>query len=102
MRCVDAYPCVPLRCVLVSGGQEFPDFLVINLCVSRINATQGLASLCEPALRRHFKARDKFMRISQNWPLGKFMRFLFICYIYNYTNVRRLKFNALQIYATGA
>ena len=26
-----------------------PTFLVINLCVSRINATQGFALLCEPA-----------------------------------------------------
>ena len=26
-------------------------FLVINLCISQINTTQGLASLCEPAFR---------------------------------------------------
>ena len=43
-----SYPCVPLHCVLASGGQEIPNLL--NLCVSRINATQGLVSLCEPAL----------------------------------------------------
>ena len=43
-------PCVLLCCVLASGRQEPPTCLVINLCVSRINATQGRASLCEPAL----------------------------------------------------
>ena len=45
------YPCLAfcvafLRLVV----KKNPSFLVINLCVSRINATQSLASLCEPAL----------------------------------------------------
>ena len=43
-----AFPCVAFLRLVV---KEPPTFLVINLCVSRINATQGLASLCEPALK---------------------------------------------------
>ena len=42
-----AFPCVAFLRQVVKNP---PTFLVINLCVSRINATQGLASLCEPAL----------------------------------------------------
>ena len=30
-------------------------------------------------VKRHFYAYDKFMRIRQNGPLDKFMRFLFMC-----------------------
>ena len=43
-----AFPCVAFLRLVV---KKPPTFLVINLCVSRINATQGLASLCEPAFR---------------------------------------------------
>ena len=42
-----AFPCVAFLRQVV---KKPPTFLVINLCISRINATQGLASLCEPAL----------------------------------------------------
>ena len=41
-----AFPCVAFLCLVVKNP---PTFLAINLCVSRINAMQGLASLCEPA-----------------------------------------------------
>ena len=41
-----ALPCVAFLRLVV---KKFSTFLVINLCVSRINATQGLTSLCEPA-----------------------------------------------------
>ena len=39
------FPCIAFLCLVVKK----PTFLVINLCVSRINAMQGLASLCELA-----------------------------------------------------
>ena len=45
-----SYPCVPLCYILASGRQETPNFFSNKLCISQINATQGLASLCEPAL----------------------------------------------------
>ena len=45
-----SYLGVLLRCVLTSGREEIPTFFVINLCFSRINATLGLAALCEPTL----------------------------------------------------
>ena len=41
-----ASPCVAFLRLVV---KKSPTFLVINLCISRINATQGLASLCEPS-----------------------------------------------------
>ena len=40
-----AFPCVAFLRLVVKNPLTF---LVINLCVSRINAMQGLASLCEP------------------------------------------------------
>ena len=43
------FPCVVFLHQIVKNP---PTFLVINLCVSRINVTQGLAALCEPALRK--------------------------------------------------
>ena len=42
-----AFTCVAFLCLVVKNPQIF---LVINLCFSRINAMQGLTSLCEPAL----------------------------------------------------
>ena len=47
-----AFPCVVFLRLVV---KKSPAFLVINLCVSRINTTQGLVSLCEPALRLSYK-----------------------------------------------
>ena len=41
-----AFPCVVFLRLVVKNPRLF---LVINLCVSRTNATQGLASLCERA-----------------------------------------------------
>ena len=49
-----AFPCVAFLRLVV---KKPPTFLVINLCVSRINATQGLASLCEPAFMLHREIR---------------------------------------------
>ena len=46
-----ALPCVAFLCLVV---KKSPTSLVINLCVSLINATQGLASLCEPAFSAHY------------------------------------------------
>ena len=40
-----AFPCIAFLHLVVKK----PTFLVINLCVSQINAMQGLASLCELA-----------------------------------------------------
>ena len=42
------FPCVAFLHLVLKNPQLF---LVINLCISRINATQDLASLCEPAFR---------------------------------------------------
>ena len=41
-----AFPCIAFLRLVV---KKPPTFLVINLCVSQINAMQGLVSLCEPA-----------------------------------------------------
>ena len=41
-----AFPCIAFLCLVIKNPLTFS---AINLCVSRINATQGLASLCEPA-----------------------------------------------------
>ena len=41
-----AFPCIAFLHLVI---KKPPTFLAINLCVSRINAMQGLASLCEPA-----------------------------------------------------
>ena len=44
-----AFLCVAFLCLVV---KKSPTFLVINLCISRTNATQGLAaSLCEQAFK---------------------------------------------------
>ena len=43
---VNSGPFLAFLCLVV---KKSPTFLVINLCVSQINVTQGLASLCEPA-----------------------------------------------------
>ena len=43
-----AFPCVAFLRLVVKNP---PTFLVINLCVSQINAMQSLVSLCEPAFR---------------------------------------------------
>ena len=43
-----AFPCVTFLHLVV---KKLPTFLVINLCVSRINAMQDLVLLCEPAFR---------------------------------------------------
>ena len=42
------FPCVAFLRLVVKNP---PTFLVINLCISRINVTQSLVSLCEPAFR---------------------------------------------------
>ena len=42
-----AFPYTAFLCLVI---KKFPTFLITNLCVSRINAMQGVASLCEPAL----------------------------------------------------
>ena len=48
---IDSGPTLALPCVVFLRlvVKKSPTFLVINLCVSQINATQGLAALCEPA-----------------------------------------------------
>ena len=43
-----AFPYVVFLLLVIKNPTMFS---VINLCVSRINATQDLVSLCEPALR---------------------------------------------------
>ena len=50
---IDSDPILALPCVVFLHlvVKKPPTFLVINLCALRINATQGLASLYEPALR---------------------------------------------------
>ena len=50
---IDLDPILMFLCVTLLGldVKKSPPFLVINLCTSRINATQGLASLCEPVFR---------------------------------------------------
>ena len=45
-----AFPYVAFLCVVV---KKSPTFLITNLCVSQINATLGLSSLCDPALTQH-------------------------------------------------
>ena len=56
---IDSDPVLAFLCVafLRLVVKKSPAFLVINLCGSRINATQGLGSLCEPALRTQCDAR---------------------------------------------
>ena len=46
-----AFPCVAFLHLVIKNPRLF---LVINLCISRINITQDLASLCEPALESSF------------------------------------------------
>ena len=41
------FPCIAFLCLVIKKPLTF---FVLNLCVSQINATQDLASLCEPAL----------------------------------------------------
>ena len=50
---IDLDPILMFPCVALLGlGVKKPlPFLMIYLCASRINATQGLASLCEPVFR---------------------------------------------------
>ena len=43
-----AFLCIAFLCLIIEKSLEK---IVRNVCVSQINATQGLASLCEPALR---------------------------------------------------
>ena len=42
------FPCIAFLHLVI---KKLPTFLIINLCVSRINAMQGLVSLHEPAFR---------------------------------------------------
>ena len=52
---IDSDPILAFLCIafLHQVVKKPPTFLVINLCVSRINVTQILASLCELALSEH-------------------------------------------------
>ena len=52
-----ALPCVAFLRLVVKKSSIF---LVINLCVSRINAMQGLASLCEPAFTLETTAKVSY------------------------------------------
>ena len=46
--------------------------LVINLCVSRINATQGRASLCEPALSNAPVQPRNCSNVTRSFPVREF------------------------------
>ena len=61
---IPALPCVAFLCLVV---KKPPTFLVINLCVSRINALQGLSSLCESALIDGRSARVPEVYINVYW-----------------------------------
>ena len=51
---IDSNPILAFLCVAFLRLVKNPDlFLVINLCISRINATRGIASLCEPTLPKN-------------------------------------------------
>ena len=72
------------------------------------NRVSGAETNRQPLLesgtvKRHFSACEKFMRICQNWPLDKFMRFLYmrssvLCIV----TYGAIKIYAVQIYATCA
>ena len=52
--------------------------------------------------KRHFYACEKFIRIRQNGPLEKFMRFLFMrSSVQCIVTYGPIKIYAVQIYATG-
>ena len=54
-------------------------------------------------VKRHFSACEKFMRICQNGPFDKFMRFLFMrSSALRIVMYGAIKIYAVQIYATGA
>ena len=76
--------------------------MYVRVCVyACVCVCVHVCHICD-TVKRHFYAREKFMRIRQNGPLDKFMRFLFmrsstLCIV----TYGAIKIYAVQIYATN-
>ena len=68
---IDSDPILAFLCVMFLRlvVKKSPAFEIINLCVSRINAMQGLASLCEPA----------FSLVSSSWSINILTFSIYYC-----------------------